>query len=311
MATFTFVGSSNAHLVAGENLRLLLAHEAEILITPRYFFSEAGSAGGPFHGGGRLGIGHLLQLWKRPGWLQRCPKCRGAAHLNILGLIPGSSFWRAGCANCDERVEGYALERDGNIAQPDQRFQIYPMFAEAGEIWHARINAPKVIPGERPKFSLAHGLTGKWTPDLVVEPPVEPLPMAALLDVLRGGLGSVAIRDPSGHVRYGFHWLTETLRDPNGRQIFRRDGERVFDHADRLAYFWDSRYLCDPTRRYLLETRRERDGSTAFDLFRGLAQVNVSDRDVRLPGQAVLFKAEHEIPALFGYLTWKHAQEAA
>ncbi len=146
-------------------------------------------------------------------------------------------------------------------------------------------------------------LAAREHPDLVVEPAVEPAPLAVLLDVLRGRGGAVPIRDERGETRYVFDWVADTLRDVDGRLLFRRTDEAIHDGAGRLAFSWDSLYLCGPRREYLFETRR--CGETlAFDRFRGLNVMQTDGTTVGRTDRKPRLRADHPIPPVFASLAW-------
>ena len=324
----TYVGTEGADLVRGANLRLLLEREAEIVALPRYFFAPAGDFGGPFFGGCRLGIGHLLELWKRPGWIQACPECGGRAHLTTIVLLLNSSFWRGGCLDCGRRVEGGDGELGGWRRRGDFCFR---MAAAAREATNRRGPEAKVVPGERPRFSWSQGLIGRWTPDLVVEPAVDPAPLAVLLEILRSGKGEVVLREPDGAPRFHFDWAAETLCDADGRLLFRRDGERLLDGDGRLAFLWDSLYLCGPQRAYLYESHpseglqprlladpdlsqreaRATDRALSFDRFRGLNVMHTDGTSIWRSDHTRVLGTDQRIPPVFAFLAWRALEPGA
>jgi hypothetical protein len=296
------VGTAGAALVRGANLRLLLDREAEVLAGPRWYFAPAGDAGGPFFDVARLSIGHLLGLWRRPGWIQACPECGGRAHLTtIVLMLSASSFWLGGCLDCGKRVEG----RDGELGGERRRAEFFFSLAgQAGEVASRCSPAAKVIPGERPRFSWSLGLVGRWTPDLVVEPAVDAAPLAVLLEILRSRNGSVAIRDARNEPRFVYDWVTDTLRDAGGRPLYRRDGGEIRDGDGQLAFCWDSLYLCGPRRDYLYETRPADDG-LAFDRFRGLNVMQTDGTSIGRSDAGPPLRADHPIPPVFAFLAWR------
>jgi hypothetical protein len=259
----SFLAPDLPALVVGAELRLLLDHEAEILSTPRFFHAHAGAAGSGLHPDQRLGIGHLLHLWKRERWIRKCTSCGARAYVCFAGFLQSEPRWFAGCVSCDHLTVGVD---EGSPPPPDAYFCSFgldllgsAMFDDALAILRKHPNAAKVIRGCQPRFSWSKGLVGFSSPDLVVEPRVEALPLPALLDLLRGGAATVAIRDVRGPVdaqRFAFDWASETLRDLDGRPLFTRKGTRIVDATGGVAFYWDGRYFCGSRREYLYEARR-------------------------------------------------------
>ncbi len=332
----TIPRAAGSHLVAGENLRLLLQHQETILRTPSYYFAPAGEIGERSRGC-HVSIGHLLELWQNLAWIQPCPECRGEAYINAILRLNRKWRWEGGCITCGERVGASELLVNGCRAESlppfpesDDPIDCYGALASQAMTFatEEKTAEPKFIRGERPTFTTDRQLVGRWTPDLVVEPAVDPIPLATLLEILRGGSGTVMIRDPLGQPHSAYEWSSGVLRDRDGHVQFRLDGTRIRDRHDQVAYYWDSLYLSAPDHGYLFEMHRTsrlrprsahdpdlawREGAIlrrayAFDHFRGVNVMQTNGEFICRPDNEVVLRAESRVPPVVAFLAWQHVQ---
>jgi hypothetical protein len=96
------------------------------------------------------------------------------------------------------------------------------------------------------------------TPDRVIQPKVDAAPFAAVVDILRGGPGRVAVRRPDGELVYWFDWVDQALRTPDGVLRLRLTDGRAVDGSGALVWTWDSLYLRRPDGDIELEVGAER-----------------------------------------------------
>lgn len=164
-----------------DNFDLVLAHVDAIRSNDRWFFSEVGELSLAFvGGGGALTIGMLLDLWQADA-MRAVAACGHPAYVVDLGGSPlsGDFSARGLCLECREVVCG----RRG-LAWPGLRFGT--LWPEAVAARQRNPNRLEVVPGERPRFDWGAGVVGERSPDRVLRAPVDALPFAVLVDVLRG-----------------------------------------------------------------------------------------------------------------------------
>jgi hypothetical protein len=147
--------------------------------------------------------------------------------------------WLGVCSGCHREVR----RRDVPDEQAPAFMELWrPFVREVKEHRNERV----VEPGQRRRFDWAEGVTGIRTPDRVIRPQVDPAPLGAVVDVLRGGPGRVVVNGPDGEPAYWFDWADLTLREFDGGVALRIEGDRILDGADALVWTWDSLYLRGP-----------------------------------------------------------------
>lgn len=164
-----------------DNFDLVLAHADAIRSNHRWFFSEVGELSLAFvGGGGALTIGMLLDLWDADA-MRAVAACGHRAYIVDLGGSPlsGDFSARGLCPECRQVVSG----RRGS-AWPGLRFStLWPAAVAARQ---RNPNRLEVVPGERPRFDWGASVVGERSPDRVLRAPVDAIPFAVLVDVLRG-----------------------------------------------------------------------------------------------------------------------------
>jgi hypothetical protein len=232
-----------------EHAFLLLRRWREIRDTPHLFFASAGRCHVMWVVSCEVPLGVLVHLWRLGTLAALCPHCGQLVLIHDLSgsALSGSHDWRGACRGCQHAVARSDLPGEG---APEFMKLWRPLVAELAEHGNER----EVEPGLRPRFSWGKGLVGIRTPDRVIRPKVDPAPLLAVIDVLRGGPGRVAVRWPGGDVAYCFDWADRALRTSDGAVVLRLADERVLDGAGALVWTWDSLHL------------RRADGSIEYEL---------------------------------------------
>jgi hypothetical protein len=231
---------------------LLLRRWREIVETPRFYFAEAGWFSIIWFYEGTAPLGALVHLWHLGKLSALCPQCDGRVlihHLVGSGLSGG--YWRGVCLGCHEEVQSEDLTRE----QLPSFARLWQPLVEAIS---QRQNEPEVEKGLRPRFDWGQGLVGIRTPDRVIRPRVDAVPLAAVTDILQDGPGRVPIRWPDGEVAFTFDWADQVLREPGGAEVLRLQAEAVCDAAGAVVRRWDSQYLRHPDGEIDVEVKRER-----------------------------------------------------
>lgn len=160
----------------GQNLKLILAHSAEILRNERYFYCYFGTAflSVPYiWPDGPIPLGVLITLWQRGEFVDKCRECGGRVYMIGLGGSPlsGSHSWWGRCAECGRHQDG-------------SRKTFREIWEPLRELLIQHLNEPVIQRGKRPKFSWSKGLVGETTPDIVIKPRVEGVSLATLIEEL-------------------------------------------------------------------------------------------------------------------------------
>jgi hypothetical protein len=236
-------------LLLGQHADLLLRRWQEICETPHFFHAFAGRCHVNLIPDREIPLGVLVHLWHIGELATLCPYCGGLLLIYDLSgsVLSGSHDWQGACRGCQRSVGRREVPRQ---QEPDFVKLWQPLRAELAE----HRNEREVEPGQRPKFSWKQGLVGERTPDRVIRPRIDPAPLAAVVDVLRGGPGRVAVRWPAGEVAFWFDWARRTLRTADGAVVLRLADDWVLDRTGALVWTWDSLYLRRP------------DGSIEYEL---------------------------------------------
>lgn len=233
-----------------EQRDFLMEHFEEIRRDPRLFHARVGLAHALFLGDLGLTLGVLLSLWKSGKLLRPCPYCDADAFVIWFCGSPlsGEVTWQGSCPGCNKVVVDPPNAPVDRLRPPRPE----PPFGESlitpvMEEVRRHPNTPLVEKGEYPRFSWSKGLVGERVPDRVLRTAVEPLPVEAVVSVLRGQLGRVALRSPSATPTHFFDWKFERLWTADGALLVERDGRLLRDADVGARFEWDGLYLRQPS----------------------------------------------------------------
>lgn len=188
-------GDAESERVEMESLRrgfpLILLSLDRILRTPRFFFCQLQSAYtwalwvGPT---GPIPLGVLVLLWENGTMIYGCPDCSSRVYaLGVGGSLTRGEVWGL-CAGCSSNGDFIPKSWHDGILWSQGFFPIarlLPFYQ----------NEPIIEYEKRPRFSWKYGLVGETTPDKVLVPPVEPVPLTQLLAELEAAEAGAAIPD--------------------------------------------------------------------------------------------------------------------